>query len=143
MSQPPSSTAKVFEAVKELRALEQHATRESVAELTGLKMSIVDDRLRHLVADGMLKRLVRGFYELAEQYPQSRPIFFGLLTDGSVKLEIGDDVLTLTPQEARRLARIMGGLADDARVIDSTREHLIVATELMSRVERLERQRES
>lgn len=44
----------------ELRELEQVATRESVTELTGLKLSIVDDRLRTLVNDGRLKRLIRG-----------------------------------------------------------------------------------
>lgn len=51
-------------------------------------------------------------------------MLFGILTDGRVKLEIGDDVLTLTPHEARRMARAMGGPAEDVRVLESTRQHL-------------------
>lgn len=129
-----SSTELVYQAVTELRELEQVATRESVTELTGLKLSIVDDRLRTLVNDGRLKRLIRGVYELAQPYLPARPMFFGILTDGRVKLEIGDDVLTLTPHEARRMARAMGGFAEDARVLESTRQHLIVAADLTAKV---------
>ena len=64
-----SSTDRVFDAVRELRALAQIATRETVAELTGLRLGIVDDRLRTLVDDGRLKRLLRGVYELVEVFP--------------------------------------------------------------------------
>ena len=58
-AQPITSTQRVYEAVRELRAGEQIATRETVAELSGLKLSVVDDRLRTLVDDGQLKRLLR------------------------------------------------------------------------------------
>ena len=57
-------------------------------------------------------------------------MFFGLMTDGFVKLEVGDDVLTLTPAEARRIARAMGGFAEDARVLESTQRHLFLAQEV-------------
>ena len=63
-SKPIPSTERIFQAVRELRAMDQIATRETVAELTGLKMTVVDDRLRALVDDGKLKRLLRGVYEL-------------------------------------------------------------------------------
>ena len=59
-----NSTEQVYAAVQELREQGQIATRESVMELTGLKLSIVDDRLRALVDDGRLRRLIRGVYEL-------------------------------------------------------------------------------
>ncbi len=126
------STQKVSDAVRELYELGQTVTRHTVAELTGLKMSVVDDRLRALVDDGKLRRLVRGVYKPVEQYPEPRPMFFGLMTDGFVKLEVGDDVLTLTPAEARRIARAMGGFAEDARVLESTQRHLFLAQEVAS-----------
>ena len=63
---PIPSTERIFQAVRELRAMDQIATRDTVAELTGLKMTVVDDRLRALVDDGKLKRLLRGVYELVE-----------------------------------------------------------------------------
>ena len=62
-SKPIPSTERIFQAVRELRAMDQIATRDTVAELTGLKMTVVDDRLRALVDDGKLKRLLRGVYE--------------------------------------------------------------------------------
>ena len=135
-----TSTQRIFDAVRDLREVDQIATRETVAELTGLKMAIVDDRLRALVDDGKLKRLLRGVYELVETFPEPRPIYCGILHSGMVKLELGEDVLTLTPSEARRTARALGGFAEDARVIESTRTHLFLATELAAKVERQERE---
>ena len=129
------STQRVYDAVRDLREVDQIATRETVAELTGLKMSVVDDRLRALVDDNKLKRLLRGVYELVETFPEPRPIYCGILHSGMVKMEVGENVLTLTPSEARRAARALGGFADDARVIESTRSHLFLATELAAKVE--------
>lgn len=113
-----SSTDMVFQAVVSLREADQVATRETVADITALKLSVVDDRLRALVLDGRLQRLIRGVYEVAPGYAAPRTIFCGILHDGCVKLEIGDEVLTLTPNEARRVARALGGFLDDARVIE-------------------------
>lgn len=131
-----TSTQRVFDAVRDLREVDQTATRETVAELTGLKMSVVDDRLRALVDDGKLKRLLRGIYELVETYPEPRELSCTTLSNGWVKLELGDALLSLTPTEARRAARALGGFAEDARVIESTKAHLFLATELAAKVER-------
>ncbi|GDY37242.1 hypothetical protein [Acidovorax sp. NB1] len=130
-----TSTQRIFDAVRDLREVDQIATRETVAELTGLKMSVVDDRLRALVDDGKLKRVLRGVYELVETFPPPRPIYCGILPNGLVKLEVGDSVDTYTPSEARRAARLLGGFAEDARVIESSRAHLFLATELAAKVE--------
>ena len=81
-----TSTQRVLDAVRDLRELDQIATRETVAELTGLKMGIVDDRLRALVDDGKLKRLLRGVYELVETYPEPRELSCTMLSTGWVKL---------------------------------------------------------
>lgn len=131
-----TSTQRVFDAVRDLRELDQIATRDTVAEATGLKLAIVDDRLRALVDDGKLKRLLRGVYELVETFPAPRTIYCGILPNGMVKLEIGESVETFTPSEARRAARALGGFAEDARVIESTKAHLFLATELAAKVER-------
>ena len=135
-SKPIPSTERIFQAVRDLRELDQLATRDTVAEATGLKLAIVDDRLRALVDDGKLKRLLRGVYELVETFPAPRTIYCGILPNGMVKLEIGESVETFTPSEARRAARALGGFAEDARVIESTRAHLFLATELAAKVER-------
>ena len=140
---PVPSTQRVFAAVHELRAQEQIATRETVAELSGLKLSIVDDRLRALVDDGKLKRLLRGVYELVEVFPPPRVISKTVLPDGFVKLEIGDELLTLSPQEDRALAMLQTGAIAQAVAIETGRAHLFLATELTARVNSHERQLES
>lgn len=137
---PIPSTERIFQAVRELRAMDQVATRETVAELTGLKLSVVDDRLRNLVDDGRLKRLLRGVYELVESFPEPRAISKTVLPNGAVVYDIGDDVLTLSPQEARVLAELSMGAAGTAVLINSTNQHLYLATELAAKVERLERE---
>lgn len=137
---PIPSTERIFQAVRELRAMDQIATRETVAELTGLKLSVVDDRLRNLVDDGRLKRLLRGVYELVESFPEPRAISKTVLPNGAVVYDIGDDVWTLSPQEARVLAELSMGAAGTAVLINSTNQHLFLATELAAKVERLERE---
>ena len=139
-SKPIPSTERIFQAVRELREVDQIATRETVAELTGLKLSVVDDRLRTLVDDGRLRRLLRGVYEMVEVFPPPRNTYAGIMQDGMVKVEVGDDVWTLTPNEARRVARVLGGFAEDARILESSRAHLFLATELAAKVEKMERE---
>ena len=135
-----TSTQRVFDAVRDLRELDQIATRDTVAEATGLKLAIVDDRLRALVDDGRLKRLLRGVYELVESFPEPRAISKTVLPNGAVVYDIGDEVLTLSPQEARVLAELSMGAAGTAVLINSTNQHLYLATELAAKVERLERE---
>ena len=129
------STERIFEAVRELRAMDQIATRETVAELTGLKLTIVDDRLRALVDNNRLKRLLRGVYDLVEHFPAPRAISKTVLGNGAVVYDIGNEVLTLSPQEARVLAELSMGAAGTAVMIQSTNQHLFLATELAAKVE--------
>lgn len=145
-NKPIPSTVRVLEAVRELRAKNQIATRDTVAELTGLKLSIVDDRLSALVGDVKLKRLLRGIYELVEEYPPTRNISKTILDSGYIMIEIAgrdgnpDVVLHLTPSEDRALSMLSVGAAGQAILINSTNEHLYLATQLAARVERLERE---
>lgn len=136
-----TSTQRVFDAVRDLRAMDQIATRETVAELTSLKLSVVDDRLRALVDDGKLKRLLRGIYELVESYPPTRNISKTILDSGYTLIEISgrdgvpDVVLHLTPSEDRALSMLSVGAAGQAILINSTNQHLYLATELAAKVE--------
>lgn len=141
MSTPATipSTQRVYDAVRELRNLEQIATRETVAELTGLKLSVVDDRLRALVDDGKLKRLLRGIYELVEIFPPPRAISKTVLPNGTVKIEVGDELLTLTPSEDRTLALLQAGATAQVTAIETGRAHLFLATELTARVDAVSR----
>ena len=101
----------VFEAVCDLHSEEKAVSRETLAEVTGLKLSVVDDRLGVLVDEGLIHRIQRGVYVPAAQHPPARPISKTILPDGMVKIEIGDEVLTLTPRESRALGEIQAGAA--------------------------------
>ncbi|RYF59452.1 MAG: hypothetical protein EOO27_09185, partial [Comamonadaceae bacterium] len=69
-----SSTSIVMDAVEELHSLEQVVTRETLADFTGLKMTIVDDRIGVLIDDGQVHRVRNGVYVPAKKFPPPRAI---------------------------------------------------------------------
>lgn len=98
----------VYEAVIELHSKEMPASRITIAELLGIKQTAVDDCLKDLADDERIYRVASGIYAPCVQHPPQRTIYKTILPDGTVKLEVGDDnVLTLTPAEARKLGGLM------------------------------------
>lgn len=96
----------VLEAVNDLHSKELPASRTTISELLGIKQTVVDDCLKTLADDELIYRVCSGVYAPVAQHPPARQIWKAVLPDGTVKIDIGDDVLTLTPKEAR----ILGGL---------------------------------
>lgn len=136
MNEAPS-TQRVYDAIVELHNLQQPATRYTVQELTGLTMSKVDDRIKTLVEREQIKRVLRGQYVPVEQHPAARPISKTLLSGGMVKIEIGDEVLTLTPSEDRALSSLMIGAASMATQIEASRAIMEMATTMVTKVEQM------
>lgn len=108
----------VLEAVRYLHGLEQIVTRETLADETGLSLTTLDDRLAVLVDDGLVIRVQRGVFVPAEQYPATRAISRTILPNGFVKIEIGDELLTLTPRESRMLGELTAGSGQQAATIE-------------------------
>ena len=104
-----TSTQLVLEAAIDLHNLEQVITRETLSQvLPDLPIGKIDDRLGYLVDTNQLQRVQRGVYVPVIKHAPSRPITKYILPDGTVKIEIGDDlVITLTPREARYLGNVM------------------------------------
>lgn len=138
-----TSTRRVYEAVVELHNLGQRATRYTVQEMTGLPLTKVDDRIKTLVEREEIKRFLKGEYVPVEVHPPARPISKMLLSGGMVKIEIGDEVLTLTPAEDRALASLMIGAATFAAQIETNRAVTEMATNMVSKVEVIEAQMKS
>lgn len=134
-----SSTQIVLEALQDLHAQEQIVTREALSDVTGLKVAVVDDRLKSLVADGLVARVQRGIYVPVEQHPAARHISKTILPDGTVKIDIGEDVLTLTPREDRMLAALQAGVMMQASAIEVGHQAALQSGELNIRLNRLER----
>lgn len=100
----------IMETIHDLHNMEQVATRERIADLTGFKLAIIDDRVADLIDNGHVVRIQRGVFEPAQRHPPARIISKTYLPGGITKIEIGDDhVITLTPREDRYLANLMGG----------------------------------
>ena len=62
------------------------------------------------------------------------------MPDGSVKIEIGDAVLELTPKEDRALARIQAGTAVECAAIEAGQELSGLVASMRTRIGRLEKQ---
>lgn len=135
-----TSTQVVLEAIHDLHDQEQIVTRETLAAVTGLKLQVVDDRLKVLVDDMLVLRVERGVFVPAPQHRPARPITKTLIPGGWVKVEIGDDhILTLTPAENRALGELMAGAGQQFAAIDIGHQNTLLAAELAAKVRRLER----
>lgn len=139
MTTKRSSTQIVLEALHDLHQQEQVVTRETLCTLTGLKLSIIDDRIGSLIDDGLVVRVQRGVFVPADVHPPARVISKTVLPDGTVKIDIGDQVLTLTPKEDRMLAGLQAGVVMQTAAIEVGHHSAMMAGELNGRLNRLER----
>lgn len=110
MTRVSNSSQQVLDAVTDLTNTGRQAHRLVVAEITGLKLTIVDDTLKRMTSDGRLKRVERGVYVPVPPPKEDRSITNTMLPDGTCKIEIGEDVLSLSLREARHLAMLIGGI---------------------------------
>lgn len=101
----------VYSAALDLHQSQQLVTRENLQKATGQKLSVIDDRIKVLVDDGYLIRLERGLFAPVFKHHETRIISKTHLPDGSIKIDIGDDVLSLTPHEAMILGKALLGEA--------------------------------
>lgn len=103
----PNNKKNVLEAVIDLYNKEIPASRTTISQTTGIKQSTVDECLKALANDEYIYRLCNGIYAPVAQHPAARIVSKIVLQDGTVKIDIGDDVLTLTPKEARALGSLL------------------------------------
>lgn len=100
---------RVYQAVVDIHNAGRSVTRAAVADRTGLKLSVVDDHIKSLKDDAKVRLVVNGVFEPADLFPANRPVSKTVLADGSVKIEVGDDELTLTPGEAHVVGLALHG----------------------------------
>ena len=127
---PKSNNQQVWDACVDLSNQERHITRKVLAELTGLKMQIVDDHVERLITYGRLRRVGYGVLEIVEQFPPPRPISKTVMPNGVVKIEIGDQCLDLTPKEARTIGEMFCAEVIAARDLNAEDRALVRMQEL-------------
>ena len=108
LNQTRTNKQRVLHAVVALSEHNQLASRQSVLRLTGLSKTTVDERIKDLKADGLIRSDVPGFYEPVDN-TVDRMVSVTNMPHGRVKLEIGDSLLVLTPREVFELAKFLAG----------------------------------
>lgn len=84
-------------------------------------------------------RVERGVYVPVIQHPVSRIMSKMVLPDGTIKIEIGDDVLTLTPKEARTLGNLVVAEAMQYSNIELGHNMAVIQSSLAGQVRSLAR----
>jgi hypothetical protein len=110
-TKPRTTRMTIMDAIRDLHNQEQIVTREVLRETTGLKMTLVDDHIAGLLADEKIRRVKAGVFMPMDAPPPARPISVTDMPDGIVILEIRDQVMHLTPREARTIANRFSGQA--------------------------------
>jgi hypothetical protein len=123
----------VYQAIVDLCAVKRKASRQAIAELTHLKVATVSDHIHRLKMDGRIRMIYNGVFEPTEVLPPDQPVGVLDLLDGRIKIERGDDVLTLTIGEWRRIGEFAHGAATQAGRMRNERDEI-------DRIERLERE---
>ena len=104
-----TNRAKVYQAVKDLDDHGRKPTKEAVADMTGLAPASVHDAFDALYDCGLIRRVYDGVWEPVDQTPD-RIISASALPQGRVKIEIGDDIVTIGPREHLALAKLLVGV---------------------------------
>lgn len=121
-SDPISSRVQVLEAIRDLYDQEIPVNSPAIARVTGLKPVTIADCIKELKERDEIWAPERGVYRPVVKHPPARAVSRTTLPDGTVKLEVGDDVLTLTPRESRMVAEAMGGSAAMLVAIESANQ---------------------
>ncbi|MCW8037931.1 hypothetical protein [Acinetobacter entericus] len=136
-----SSTQIILEAVHDLHDQEQVVTRETLAAiLPQLTIGKIDDRLSYLIDTNQISRVQRGVYVPVFKHPPSREMCKYILNDGTVKIEIGTQVITLTPKEARSLGNLMVAEAMQFSNIEMGHNMALIQQEVIGEVRNIKRE---
>lgn len=82
-------------------------SRQDLMQETNIKGDTLKDHLDALIDDGLVYRVRRGLYAPVDHKP-TRPISITDMPDGSVKIEVGDEMLNLSVNEHKVIAARMG-----------------------------------
>lgn len=109
IEQTRTSRQIVLQAIVTICEHNAYANRASVTRLSGLSQVIVDDHIKKLKADDVIRMDVPGFYYPVDQSVDRRVSTTGLPL-GRVKIEVGDELLELNPRELLTLAKQVCGV---------------------------------
>lgn len=130
----------IYSAALDLHQSGHVVSRKTLQEATGQKLSVIDDRIKVLIDDGFMRRVENGVFIPIFKHHDARLISKTILPDGVVKIEIGDDVLDLTPHEAMLLGRNLVGEAVMLSNIETGNQFAIQNETLRTEIHKLKQQ---
>lgn len=114
---------RIMQAIHDLASRDRTFSRQRLVDMTGLRMSVVDDHLDRIRDDGLVVKVVAGVYELVRDYPPFEPISYTpLLADGILIIEQGDVVLKLGFPAVRLHAQMLAGFLEQAKQSEAEAE---------------------
>lgn len=107
-----SSTDQVYQSVWEARERGRVATRQTIQAETGLALTIVDDRVKHLKAVGKIQLAggLAGAYEPTEDRDDDRSPSVTILSNGRIKYELGEHLVEMSRREASNSGALLFGV---------------------------------
>ena len=111
----------VFEAIRQIHDAGGEPTRERIHQITGLKLSTVDDRIKVLRGEGMIA-MAKQCYRPVHAHAPARDVIIAHLNNGMTMLEVGPYVLHLVPAEAHRVAQGLAGKAMEYTALERFQE---------------------
>lgn len=128
----------VFEAIRQINDAGGEPTRERIVAMTGLKPTTVDDRIKVLRGEGMISPH-KQCYRPLHQHVAAQAVSCTAMADGVLKIEKGDQLLTLVPAEARQLGSMLAGKALEASALERVHEMEARMVEMAQQVRDVER----
>lgn len=108
-----SNKEQIYQTLVELWSRGQLATREVIRKETSLRLSVVDDNLRTLIEEERVRRPSPGIFEPVYVYEERTITASIVMPSGRCKLEVGDNILDLSPRETRNVMRLLYGWLHD------------------------------
>lgn len=99
----------ICDAIQDLVQQHQVVTRQTLCDVTGLKLTLIDDHVSRMHDDGELRRLRPGVFAPIAPMPEPRAVSVTDHPDGTTLVEVGDFILRLWPHERRALGTRLAG----------------------------------
>lgn len=141
--QQKSTAQRIWDAINDLYNQEQVVTRETLAEVTGMKMSIIDDHVGRMVDNEQLRRVRAGVFVPIPKCAPPRPVTGTMTPDGFLILELGELVWVLQQKEARMVGALTAGQFVQFSNIQSGHEAGVLAAEIYGKLKKEERARQA
>jgi len=109
MNPPKRNREVVLQCIIDVCGHGGYASRAKIVELTQLKYPAVDEQIDRLKSDGLIRPLYNGVFEAVDQ-TEDRCVSATGLPFGRTKIEVGEEILSLTPRETFVLAKLLAGV---------------------------------